>query len=140
MQFGDRERFAIECEITDRTRPYFFGRFRIWIDGRAHGDFSAEIISTYVIYLSQIVKECQDGEVDCSGRLPYMENLRWRVSSHETGDELTAGLRGEEMRTVLLRRAEFREISEQFFDWVFSHPDFTAVERSEVFIAGSGAC
>lgn len=133
MQFGDRQKFAIECELTDTSVPYFFGRFRIWIAGRPHGDFSGEIISTYVIYLSRIVREYERSEVDGSGRLPYMEELTWRVMSGPSGDRIVAGVGDEDPATVYLRPGEFRDIADQFFDWVLSDPKFSAVQRSEVF-------
>lgn len=133
MQFGDRDTFAIECELTDTKVDYFFGRFRIWIAGRPHGDFACEIISTYVIYLSAIVREYEAAPIDCTGRLPYMERLQWQVSSGPDGDRIVAALQGEEPMTVMLPRGGFGEVCGRFFDWVLSHPEFKAVRRSEVY-------
>ena len=48
MIFGRKDRLAIECEVTDRSKPYLFGKVRVWFGDLALGDFAAEIISTYV--------------------------------------------------------------------------------------------
>ncbi len=126
MEFGDRRRFAIECELTSTDVPYFFGRFRIWIAGRPHGDFSGEIISTYVIALSGIAARYRDQEIHCSGLLPYMEALEWRVAGDDRSDRIEATVDGEPSIEVLLAPGEFRSICDEFCRWVRAHPGFTA--------------
>jgi hypothetical protein len=53
--FGQTDRFAIECELTDTTVPYFFGKVRVWFGGLSLGDFSGEIISTQMFAAERLL-------------------------------------------------------------------------------------
>jgi hypothetical protein len=59
--FGRKDRLAIECELTDTSRPYFFGKVRVWFGGIPLGDFSGEIISTQVFAAEELWRVGQGG-------------------------------------------------------------------------------
>jgi len=124
MLFGLKESFAIECEITNKSKPYFFGKVRIWLNGHAFGDFSGEIISTYVIYTEQILDHVANGPYDCSDVLPYMETLRWRITPVERGHRIDASSPQSSDLVVHLGAGELVDTIRSFGDWVRSHPEF----------------
>ena len=39
MLFGDKEKFALECEIDAEIGAHLYGYFRFWINGYSAGDF-----------------------------------------------------------------------------------------------------
>ncbi len=126
MLFGSRTTFGIECEITDETKSYFFGKIRIWIGGGHYGDYSGEIISTYVFEFEHIIQYVANGKVDCSGRLPYMERLHWQIEPDKSGHRVLAQVEGDEPIEVFLPGTEFVDTCSAFVSWVRSHPTFGA--------------
>lgn len=54
MLFGRKDRLAIECELIDTSKPYFFGKVQVWFGNVALGDFSGEIISTQMFAAEEL--------------------------------------------------------------------------------------
>jgi hypothetical protein len=133
MLFGEKSCFAIECEITNTSKSYYFGRFRIWLAVRPFGDFSGEIISTNVFALEDILNEPKTGPVNCSSRLPDMEKLHCRVEADGDGhrfDAVTDRIDGgnfvpsDHHFTVHMSDGELAKTVASFIDWVVGHPGF----------------
>lgn len=55
---GNKEKFAIQYEITEVVNQFIYGHICYWIDGIQIGDFdSSTIISDVLIFLPQIIKD-----------------------------------------------------------------------------------
>jgi hypothetical protein len=54
LLFGRKDRLAIECELTDTSKPYFIGKVRVWFGDVALGHFSGEIVSTQMFAAEEL--------------------------------------------------------------------------------------
>lgn len=44
MIFGERQLFAVECELTSRVGRWIYGRFRVWVAANPIGAYTDEVI------------------------------------------------------------------------------------------------
>ena len=54
LLFGRKDRLAIECELIDTSKPYFFGKVRVLFGNVALGHFSGEIVSTQMFAAEEL--------------------------------------------------------------------------------------